>query len=101
MKRPPIYPPQNFSGRKVENRSSSQIEYINALTWQSNPSNRHIETYRIYLVEDQESILLTELNADTFQYWHRKVEKNKNYKYRLRAIDYKNREGRSIYCEVR
>lgn len=100
VKRPPIYPPQKFSGRKVENRSSSQIEYINALTWQSNPSNRHIEIYRIYLVEDQESILLTELNADTFQYWHRKVEKNKNYKYRLRAIDYKNREGPSTYCEV-
>lgn len=101
IKPPPIYPPLHFSGTKVENKSFTQIEYINVLTWESHPLNKHIEKYRIYQVEGQNHSLLVELNADTLEYWHRKVGKDKIYVYTLRAVDYKNREGEPAYLEIK
>jgi len=95
-----IYPPSNFSGQKVLNRSLSQAEYINVLTWQAHPDNVNITKYRIYQVEDESQSLLVELNADTFQYWHRKVEKDRQYDYVLVAVNDEGREGDPAYITV-
>ncbi len=119
-----IWPPLNFTGQKMLNRSLYQAEYINVLTWQANPDNveRNIVKYRIYQVQENQQkeieedflrvknkeffrrgrntlirgetmSLLVELDASTFEYWHRDVEKNKQYKYAIAAVNDKGREG--------
>ncbi len=80
VKRPPIHPPQNFSGVQVENRSLSQVEYINSLSWEKNPQNRNIEKYLIFLLEGNEYTALAELDANTFKYWHRRVSRDMTYR---------------------
>jgi uncharacterized delta-60 repeat protein len=95
-----IYPPSNTAGQKVLNRSLSQAEYINALTWEANPNNVNITKYRIYQVEGENQSLLVELNADTFQYWHRDVDKDRQYAYILVAVNDEGREGDPAYITV-
>lgn len=98
---PPLFPPLNFCGEEKKNRSLSQLEYIHVLTWEVNPQNKFIEKYNIYLEEEGNKILLKELDAQTFEYWHRKVNKNKVYKYGLTAVDKYGRESEPVYVEVR
>ena len=90
---PPIYCPLDFSGSKVENESLSYREYINAISWRANPKNLNIEKYRIYLLDGSNKSLVVELDADTFEYWHRDVEGSRSYTYLLKAVNLKNREG--------
>ena len=95
-----IYPPLNFAGVKVLNRSLSQAEYINDLTWQANPNNVNIAKYRIYLVEGESQNLLVELNSNTFRYWHRRVGKDRQYVYAICAVNNEDREGDPTYITV-
>ena len=98
---PPLFPPSNFRGEKKKNRSLSQIEYINVLTWEVNPQNKFIQKYKIYLLEDGGRTLIGETDAQTFQYWHRKVERESVYRYELRAQDEFGRESDPAVIEVR
>jgi len=95
-----IYPPANITGQKVLNRSLSQAEYINVLSWQANPYNENIVKYRIYQVDGESQNLLVELNASTFQYWHRRVEKDQTYTYAICAINSEYREGDPTHITV-
>jgi hypothetical protein len=95
-----IYPPSSFSGKKFLNRSLSQAEYINFLTWQANSNNENIQNYRIYTVDGQSQSLLVELNANTFECWHRKVEKDKPYTYAIVAVNDEGREGDRVFITV-
>jgi hypothetical protein len=88
-----IYAPSNFAGRKVVNRSLFLSEYLNALTWQANPANENIAGYRIYQVEGGSRSLLADVNASTFEYWHRRVEGGKQYTYVLVAVNNEGIEG--------
>ena len=98
---PPLSPPINFHGEKKRNRSLFQIEYINILAWEANPQNKDIiEKYKIYLIDEDENILLGEINVGTFEYWIRKVDKDKVYKYGLTAFDIYGRESDRVYTEV-
>jgi uncharacterized repeat protein (TIGR02543 family) len=95
-----IYPPLNFTGRKELNRSLSQAEYINVLTWQANPNNENTVKYRIYLVEGGIQSLLVELDANTFEYQHRNVEGGKQYTYAIAAVNDEDREGDPAYATI-
>jgi len=98
---PPLYQPKSFIGEKKANRSLSQIEYINVLSWVVNPDNADIiEKYRIYRRETNGITLITEVDAQTFEYWERNVEKDKVYKYGLTAVDVFGRETNPIYIDV-
>ncbi|NOR53001.1 MAG: hypothetical protein GQ536_02795 [Candidatus Aminicenantes bacterium] len=92
--------PLNFAGQQVLNSSLSQAEHTNVLSWQSNPNSQNTEKYRIYLVEGKIQSLLVELNADSLEYIHRDVEKNRKYKYALVAVDSMNRESEPIYTKI-
>ena len=96
-----IYPPLNLTGEKVLNYSLSQDEYINILTWEANPNNENIEKYRIYQMEGESRSLLIELDANTYKYWHRNVEKDKQYVYALIAVNNENREGDAAYISIK
>ncbi len=98
-------PPLNYEGRKVLNRSLSQAEYINILTWEANPENEdlNIEKYRIYLldVEWYGNLLLAEVDADDLKYWHRNVLKEEEYRYAIVGVYDENQESIPGYITVR
>lgn len=95
-----IYPPLNFTGRQVMNRSLFLVEYINVLRWNANPDNENIAKYRLYLVNREHQNLLDELDVETLEYLHRDVEKNKQYIYALFAVNEEGREGQAVYVTV-
>jgi len=98
-------PPLNYEGRKVLNRSLSQAEYINILTWEANPENEdlNIEKYRVYLtgVQWYGIILLAEKDADDLVYWHRKVWKEEEYRYKIVGVYNENQESIPVHITVR
>ena len=101
IKLPPLYPPVNFHGEKKENRSLSLVEYVNVLKWQANDQNEvDIEKYKIYVVEDGEHTLISEVSSGTFEYLHRRVDKEKVYQYGITALDIYERESPIVYTEI-
>ncbi|HEX9903264.1 MAG TPA: M12 family metallo-peptidase, partial [Acidobacteriota bacterium] len=96
-----IYPPLNAQGRKVLNRSLSQAEYINVLTWEPNPDNENIVNYKIYRVQGQEKTTLAHLNSDVFEFRERGVAKDRTYTYWVVAVNFEWREGEPAVLEVR
>ncbi len=67
------HPPANLTGSKVLNRSFSQAEYIDVLSWENNSNNAGltIASYKIYTVQDSVLTLLTEVDADQTTYSRR------------------------------
>ena len=96
-----VYPPLNFRGKKILNRSFSQAEYINVLTWEANPKNKNIIKYRIYQIKGENNVLLVELDSDTFEYWRRRVVKNKQYVYSIVAVNDENRESDPAIVDIK
>jgi endonuclease/exonuclease/phosphatase family metal-dependent hydrolase len=96
-----IYPPLQLAGQKVINRSLSQAEYINVITWNPNPNNMNIVGYRIRQTEGNFDLLIAEVNSTTYRLQHRKVEKNKTYTYSVVALNSENREGNPAYVTIR
>ena len=96
-----IYPPLQLAGQKVLNRSLSQAEYINVITWNPNPNNANIVGYRIRQIEGNSELLIAEVNSTTYKLQHRKVEKNKTYTYSVVAVNNENREGDPAYVTIR
>jgi hypothetical protein len=88
-----IYAP-TASGVKVLNRSFSQAEYINILSWQANPANAGLDItkYRIYLMNNGTRSYLAEVGADQSQYFHRKAGQGK-LDYAIVAVHSSGREG--------
>jgi len=88
-----IYAP-TASGVKILNRSFSQAEYINILSWQANPANAGLDItkYRIYLMNNGTPSLLAEVGADQSQYYHRKAGQEK-LDYAIVAVHSSGREG--------
>jgi len=97
-----IYPPLNVSGQKTLNRSLLQGEYINVLKWEANHNNQsiNIAKYRIYQMDGNQRNLLVELDAGTFEYWHRKVEQSEPYSYELMAVTAGEREGKPVNLTI-
>jgi len=99
-------PPLGLTGTKFLNRSLSQSEYVNILTWTANPSNDdlNIVKYRIYLmnVEWYGICLLDEVDADIFKYLHRKnIWKEMEYMYAVIGVNDENEEGIPALVTVR
>lgn len=97
-----IYPPSNAAAQKVFNRSLSRAEYINIISWEANANNINIARYKIYLVEGSQRTEVASLAADksAFTYWHRKVDKNKEYMYAIVAVNNEPREGEAATVVV-
>ena len=88
-----IHPP-GATGRQVINRSFSQGEYINVLTWTANAANQGltISKYRIYTMTGGTRTLLVELPASQSEYPHRHVAPGAA-QYTIAAVTHDNREG--------
>jgi subtilisin family serine protease len=96
-----IYPPAQAGGTKILNRSLSQGEYLNQLTWQAHPDNLEIIRYKIYLWKNAAWDFLMQLNESTFSYQHRRVKEEESYIYKLVAVNSSDREGDPAIITVR
>jgi len=88
-----IYAPADAAGQKVLNRSLSQAEYINIITFAANPNNVNILSYKIYQVDNGQRTEVASLDANTFTLWHRGVDGTKEYTYHIVAVNNEPREG--------
>jgi hypothetical protein len=96
-----IYPPLNAAGQKYFNRSLSQAEYIDILTFEPNPKNVSVSGYKIYLVDNGVTRVIASLDANTFKYWHRGLKKDQVYTYEIVAVNNEPRDGDPATVVVR
>ncbi len=96
-----VYTPLYFAGQKTLNRSLSQAEYINVLSWQANPYDQDVAKYRIFRVEGNNQSLLAEATGDTLEYRHRGVGQDGEYTYALIAVNHQNRVSDPVYVTVK
>jgi len=97
-----LSPPINLSAEQVTNKSFLRTEYINTITWESNPLNqgKNVVQYRIYEVEGSQLNLLAEVNNSTFQYWHRNMKGNEDMTYAVTAVDDQGQESLPTYYNL-
>jgi subtilisin family serine protease len=88
-----IYPPA-AAGEKVLNRSFSQAEYIDILTWTADTRNAalSIDHYNIYLMNGSTPTLLGAVDAADTQYMHRMAGADAQT-YEITAVTSGGREG--------
>jgi hypothetical protein len=98
----PPYHPFDASASKQKNSSLFKSEYINHVSWRSNPRNAasNVTHYRIYQLDhriydltNNEWFLLDEVNAGTYEYWHPVPEAEQKYYYAITAVTDNNRES--------
>jgi subtilisin family serine protease len=97
-----IAPPLNVTGQQFTNRSLLQTEYINKLTWESNPLNadKDVAHYRIYVADTGSSEQLRplgEVDSSTFTYLHRRAERREPTTYAVTAVDSEGEESLPYY----
>jgi len=82
------------TGRKVLNRTFSQAEYINILSWVADPANQGLDIvkYRIYQINSGTPSLLVELAGNESEYDHRRVGQA-SIRYAIAAVTSSGREG--------
>jgi len=85
--------PLQLTCQRVSNRSLSQREYIDILSWQTNPENQNIVGYRIYTLEGQNKIFQAEVEGDVYQFYFRDVRPDRTYPYVVATVDSQGLEG--------
>jgi hypothetical protein len=82
------------SGQKAVNRTFSQVEYIDVVSWQANPANDGLDIagYRVYRVVNGTSTLLAEVRADDSSYTLRNAGRESS-QYSIAAVTGGGREG--------
>lgn len=98
-----VAPPLNLKAEQNENKALLQTEYINILTWESNPlnKNRTISSYLLYVVESDGTLKrLAELSSSTFEFWHRMQTKGAAMTYAITAVEEGGQESVPILFEL-
>jgi len=82
------------TGRKVLNRTFSQAEYIDILSWVADPANQALDIakYRIYQIVNGTPSLLVELAGNESEYYHRRAGQT-SIRYAIAAVTRSGREG--------
>lgn len=83
-----IAPPLNLKAVQQKNQSFLQTEYLNEITWDVNPRNagKNVVYYRIYLIENNISTLLAQVDSSTYQYRHRHAGQRVERKYGITSV---------------
>jgi hypothetical protein len=81
-----ISPPLDFQGRMIENKALFYRETLIELTWQPNPLNNDVQTYRLYEVNQGQN-LLAELPGTQFSFTIRNIDRTKAYSFAITAVD--------------
>ncbi|MCP4213326.1 MAG: S8 family serine peptidase [bacterium] len=85
-------PPLNLSVKQEVNRSFLQTEFINVLTWDTNPRNavEYVTQYRVYVLVNERLDFVGETDISNHQFWHRRVAQGVGGIY---AVTTKNTDG--------
>ncbi len=91
----PPFSPSDVTAIKVENHGLANQEYLNVIRWLPNSLNNavNVSKYKIYQMVGVNRYLLGEVDANTFEFWQRRVEKNKEYTYAISSITKENKES--------
>jgi hypothetical protein len=94
---PPL-PPSNGKIVRHENRVGFATEYINELTWESNPQNKTlVKTFRIYRKtkgsDDSTYVMVIEVTGETFSHTERGLKKSDLYTYKITSVSYRDKES--------
>ncbi len=100
------YPPLNLNVKRKINSSLFRTEYLNELTWESNPANEGnplatVTNYKIYrkLSHEGNFELIAIVSAGTRKYLDRYLSKESKYTYGISSLDSRGRESSRIICE--
>ena len=98
-----IQPPLFVLGQKIVNRSLSQIEYINKLTWQANPDNEGfvVSGYKIYRINGGSPAFLAEVAVNVFEYLDRKAQRTQEYQFGVSTANSLGFESELVYVIIR
>ncbi|MGD8538515.1 MAG: serine hydrolase [Candidatus Aminicenantes bacterium] len=96
------YSPSEVSVQKVENRGLFTKETISAIKWLPNSRNssESVAKYRIYRLIDEYLSMIAEVDANTFEYWHRNVDEGTSYIYAISAVTSDDRESTPMFVSV-
>jgi serine protease AprX len=86
-----LYPPRNFAIKRLENNYGFFIQYVDRLSWASNPRNgNRVQFYRIYAGRldnpGQAFELIQETDGATFGLERRALLKNETFLYKIVAV---------------
>jgi hypothetical protein len=83
-----VYPPVELDVSQVENRSLLLREYVNLVSWKSNPLNieTEISAYRIYWLSEGELQPISIVDGQTEEFFHRGVNNGARYIYGVASI---------------
>ncbi|MCU0287346.1 MAG: S8 family serine peptidase [Acidobacteria bacterium] len=83
-----VAPPLNLKAVQEKNQSFLQAEYLNELSWDENPRNagKNVVAYRIYLIENNVSTLLAQVDSSTYEFRHRKAGQRVERKYGITSV---------------
>ena len=95
-----MFPPLNFTGKKVVNRSLSQEQVILVLNWQADPRNKNVAKQRVYLVEGNTRRLLTEFDPAATEYSRRGIAKDKAYTFGITTVNAEGLESQMVTVTV-
>lgn len=98
-----VYAPKDFSVRRLEDNYAFFIQYIDRLSWKSNPANQdNIQYYalsaRLLDDENAEFVLIAEFDAQTFAYDNKGLLGSETFLYRLTAVDKDGIESNPVYA---
>jgi subtilisin family serine protease len=97
-----IAPPVNLTTIQVANKAFLRTEFLNIITWNSNPLNesKNVSYYNVYIVEGSQLNLLTQLDNQTFEYWHRNMRESEIVTYAITAMDNQGQESLPAYVTL-
>lgn len=96
-----VLPPVDVSAKRVLNRSLSQAEYLNVITFAANPANTLVAGYRVYSVDGASRKEIASLDPGTFQFIDRGVKPAKEYEYAIVAFNASDQESDPVSVIVR
>lgn len=99
-----LAPPINIAGEQETNKALLTSEYINVLTWETNPlnQNKNVQAYRVYHVVNEDQLtLLGEVDSNTFTFWHRNAERRTDITYAFSAVDEDDQESPAAFYTLR
>ena len=97
-----IHKPLDIEGEMRMNRSLSQAEYVNILTWKPNPLNSGVplSKYVVYQRVDNQWHFLVEVSVTVNEFWQRGVDNKKVYEYKIVTKNSRGTEGEPAFYNI-
>ncbi len=101
-----FYPPRSFSVQRIPNDYIFFFQYVDRLTWSANPLNEiPVASYRLYAsrsyIQDEEFVLITEVDSQTFFYDRRGLLEQELFIYKITSVSDTGEESDPVFATYR